>query len=202
MSLSQEDLLQELELLPVWRLRDPVPSPVVEAAPQDGVVEASPQEASAKEISAVEVKPALAAVENLAEKSVEIPQPTHQFRFVASEDAQWGFVLEKQHDDEAEVLLQNMLKAVAVKVMHDVSDATVERLDQQQAKVLVVMGQGEAQALLNSTEALAQLRGKVHQHKATPVIATYSPSELLLQLENKAKAWEDLCLAKATLANL
>jgi len=35
----------------------------------------------------------------------------------------------------------------------------------------------------------------VHDYHGTPVIVTYHPAYLLRQPTEKAKAWEDLCLA-------
>lgn len=188
MSLSREELLRELELLPVWQSRNPAQPPVAAVMPK------SDARADAVETGAVP--------ETQAEQSKVVAPPLHQFRLVVSEDAQWAIVLDKQHSAESEVLLQNMLKAVDVNIAQDVADATTDHLKQYVTKVIVVMGELEAQTLLNETQALSQMRGKMHQYQNIPVIATYSPSELLLNLDNKAKAWEDLCLAKLTIVNL
>lgn len=190
--MSREDMLHELELLPAWQLRDPVPSVTAEA-----MTDIVAEPAAEAPLTAKEEVPA----KNSQEVETAVDVPKHQFRLIASEDAQWLFVLERQHTEEAEALLQNMLKAVAVSIKQDVVDANAERLGQYSAKVVVVMGEDEAQQLLSETQTLAQLRGKVHRHQEQSVIATYSPSELLLNLADKAKAWEDLCLARVT-ANL
>ena len=43
----------------------------------------------------------------------------------------------------------------------------------------------------------AAARGKVLRYDGIPTIATYHPADLLRKPADKAKAWSDLCLAKA-----
>ncbi|MCV2369543.1 uracil-DNA glycosylase [Roseateles oligotrophus] len=66
-------------------------------------------------------------------------------------------------------------------------------------RIILAMGRLAVQALLGSNEPLGRLRGRVHDYQGTPVIATFAPSYLLRNLAEKARAWEDLCLARATL---
>ena len=62
-------------------------------------------------------------------------------------------------------------------------------------KVLLAMGRFAIQQLLGRDEPIGRLRGQVHDYHGTPVIVTYHPAYLLRQPTEKAKAWEDLCLA-------
>jgi uracil-DNA glycosylase family 4 len=55
------------------------------------------------------------------------------------------------------------------------------------------------QALLGTDEAIGKLRGRVHQRRGVPVIVTYHPAYLLRTLADKARAWDDLCLAASVL---
>lgn len=64
-----------------------------------------------------------------------------------------------------------------------------------QPKIIVTLGRFAAQALLGREATLASLRGQVHQYEGIPLIATYHPAYLLRSLPEKAKAWQDLCLA-------
>ena len=176
MSLNREALLRELELLPVWQLRQPVSAPASAVLAQDAAPVIAPE--------------------------VEAKKAIHQFRLMTSDDAQWAFVLEQRHDSDAEALLQNMLKAVAIKVAQDSFDANRVDLNQLTPKVIVVMGESEAQQLLSQTQTLDAFRSKQHQHQSVPVVVTYSASHLLLNLADKAKAWEDLCLAKSVITPL
>jgi len=64
-----------------------------------------------------------------------------------------------------------------------------------QPRLILAMGRFAAQALLASDEPLGRLRGRVHRYRGVPVVATYHPAYLLRTLADKARAWEDLCLA-------
>ena len=55
------------------------------------------------------------------------------------------------------------------------------------------------QSLLATTEPIGRLRGREHRYNGVPVVVTYHPAYLLRNLPDKAKAWADLCLARALL---
>ena len=63
--------------------------------------------------------------------------------------------------------------------------------------VLLIMGRLAAQALLQSAEPLGKLRGQTHQLAGVPAFVTYDAAYLLRSLPDKARAWDDLCLAQA-----
>ena len=65
-----------------------------------------------------------------------------------------------------------------------------------QPKVILVMGRFAVPALLGTSEPIGKLRGRPHQYRGIPVVATYHPGYLLRNLRDKAKAWADLCLAQ------
>ena len=67
-----------------------------------------------------------------------------------------------------------------------------------QPKIILAMGRFAVQSLLRSTEPIGRLRGRVHHYQGVPLIVTYHPAYLLRNMEDKAKAWDDLCLALAT----
>lgn len=71
-----------------------------------------------------------------------------------------------------------------------------------QPKLILALGRFAAQSLLASDEAIARLRGRVHTFQNVPLIVTYHPAYLLRNLPDKARAWEDLCLARRTMMNL
>ena len=127
---------------------------------------------------------------------------------------------------EAGVLLANMLKAMGLSVAQVTLTPSVkcrtegqstgpQELAQCEAylrrqvalsrpKMILAMGRYAAQALLansvsNPVPPLGQLRGVVHKYEGIPVVVTYSPTNLLRNPADKAKAWADLCLAKASL---
>lgn len=64
-----------------------------------------------------------------------------------------------------------------------------------QPKIIVTLGRFAAQALLGREATLASLRGHVYHYEGIPLVATYHPAYLLRSLPEKAKAWQDICLA-------
>ena len=73
------------------------------------------------------------------------------------------------------------------------------QIDLVRPRVLLAMGRFAAQALLASDEPIGKLRGRVHRWRDTPVVVTYHPAYLLRTLHDKARAWDDLCLAASLL---
>ena len=68
-----------------------------------------------------------------------------------------------------------------------------------QPRIILAMGRFAVQQLLRSQEPIGRLRGRVHRYQGVPLIVTYHPAYLLRNLPDKARAWEDLCLALKTL---
>ncbi len=69
-----------------------------------------------------------------------------------------------------------------------------------QPKLIVALGKSAAALLLGTDATIASLRGRVHDYRGVPLVVTYHPAYLLRNLPDKAKAWEDLLLARATVA--
>ena len=65
-------------------------------------------------------------------------------------------------------------------------------------KLIVALGKTAATALLERDATLGSLRGKLHDFNGIPLIITYHPAYLLRSPMEKAKAWQDLCLAVRT----
>ncbi len=70
-------------------------------------------------------------------------------------------------------------------------------------RLILVVGRFAAQTLLGTDASIASLRGRVHRYRAgeleVPVVVTYHPAYLLRDRhEDKARCWQDLCLARAT----
>ncbi len=64
-----------------------------------------------------------------------------------------------------------------------------------QPRLLLAMGRFAVQTLLDSSEPIGRLRGRVHRVGGRPVVVTYHPAYLLRNPADKARAWADLCLA-------
>jgi DNA polymerase len=69
-------------------------------------------------------------------------------------------------------------------------------------RLIVALGKVAAVNLLGRDASIAALRGQLHEYRGIPLIVTYHPAYLLRTLNDKAKAWEDLCLAVATMRRL
>jgi DNA polymerase len=65
-------------------------------------------------------------------------------------------------------------------------------------KLILAMGRFAVKTLLKSDDAIGKLRGRVHRYEGIPVIVSYHPAYLLRNMPDKAKAWDDLCLALKT----
>jgi uracil-DNA glycosylase len=234
---DRTEILRELGLLPVWRLRAG-PGPRAAAA--------------AAEVSRVEValatKPAvLDRVQRIAtlqwrDFAADVSACTacalHRTRRkavpgVGDVRAQWLLVGEAPGAEEdakgepfvgqAGRLLDNMLAALGLRRGESVYIANVLKcrppgnrtpepleaeacrpyLDRQieliRPAIIVALGKSAATTLLNAEATIASLRGRVHRYHGVALIVTYHPAYLLRNLPDKAKAWEDLCLARATL---
>lgn len=75
-----------------------------------------------------------------------------------------------------------------------------------QPRLILALGRFAAYTLLADTVPqvhalpLGKLRGRVYRYQGLPVVVSYHPAYLLRNLPDKAKAWEDLCLALDTAA--
>ncbi|KYC29119.1 putative phage SPO1 DNA polymerase-related protein, uracil-DNA glycosylase family [Sterolibacterium denitrificans] len=71
-----------------------------------------------------------------------------------------------------------------------------------QPRLIVALGRPAAQTLLQSEIKISAARGRLFDRAGIPVVITYHPAYLLRTLNDKAKAWEDLCFARRTMAGL
>jgi uracil-DNA glycosylase len=65
-------------------------------------------------------------------------------------------------------------------------------------RIILAMGRFAVQSLLRSSEPVGRLRGRVHTYQGVPLVVTYHPAYLLRNPADKARSWDDLCLAAAT----
>lgn len=75
-----------------------------------------------------------------------------------------------------------------------------------QPKIIVLLGRAAVFSVLREDKSLASLRGKTLSYQGAageiPVVVSYHPAYLLRNLPDKAKAWEDLCRARALMRRL
>ena len=215
----RQDLLAEMGLAPVWRLRNRPPA--LEAPP-------------AKPVGSgwIELKQAVPACTACGLNKTR----TQTVFGVGDENADWMLIGEAPGAEEdrlgdpfvgqAGKLLDNMLAAISLKRGENVYIANVLKcrppgnrnpepgevekctpfLKQQisliQPKLIVAMGRFAAQTLLSSDASVASMRGRVFRYEGVPLIVTYHPAYLLRNLPDKAKAWADLLFARKTMASL
>ena len=67
-------------------------------------------------------------------------------------------------------------------------------------KIIVALGKTAAIRLTGNEASLGSLRGRVHEYRGIPLVISYHPAYLLRNLPDKAKAWEDLLFARRTLS--
>ena len=76
-----------------------------------------------------------------------------------------------------------------------------------QPKIILALGRFAIQLLLGETPALAEqplgrVRGSVYSYQGVAVVPLYHPRALLRHAADKAKAWQDLCLAADTVQGM
>ncbi|MDO9636324.1 MAG: uracil-DNA glycosylase [Thiobacillus sp.] len=217
--LSRDDVFNELGIGPVWRLREaPASSPLTaDALPihsWDTLTDAVAH-CTACKLSATRTQGVLGVGDRNADWLIVGEAPG------ADEDAQGepfvgqaGKLLDAMlaSIDLArgnKVYITNVLKSRPPGNRNPESDEIaacmpylLAQIELIRPKVIVALGRFAAQTLLQTDEAIARLRGRVHQYQGVPLIVTYHPAYLLRNLPDKARAWEDLCLARRTYATL
>ncbi|WP_418318394.1 uracil-DNA glycosylase [Piscinibacter sakaiensis] len=76
----------------------------------------------------------------------------------------------------------------------------VRQIELIKPRIILAMGRFAVQSLLRSNEPIGRLRGRVHHYQGVPLVVTYHPAYLLRNPLDKARAWDDLCLAAETAA--
>lgn len=181
MTMTREDVLRELELLPVWQLRTPVTPTQAKVAQATELT----QQVEAQEVTA----------------PVSAPEVQQTLRLLVSEDASYLFLLAPPQSVEEETLLQNMLKAMQAKTRVDIDSQSMSDLSAYSPKIIIAMGEMASQSI-GLIANIHAVRSQIHQTEFGVAIVTFSPRHLLQNLADKAMAWEDLCLAKAHIKSL
>ena len=242
----RNELLKELGISPVWRLRD-APQAQVEVAalapaaaltvrePEAPVTPAVARSGDPGPVAGMDWPALKACVADCTACILHVKRNKTVFG-VGDENADWLFIGEGPGADEdaqgepfvgqAGKLLDNMLAAIALKRGANVYIANIVKCrppgnrnpqpEEAQAcsgylqrqielirpKLIVALGKVAAVNLLGRDASIASLRDQVHAYRGIPLIVTYHPAYLLRTLNDKAKAWEDLCFAVNTMAGL
>ena len=199
--MTREDVLRELELLPVWQLRAPLKPLVVVDNPvlhDEPVVEVTSVVEPALEKSAYEI-PLSFAPESALETAPEVIQEplteAVSYQCIASDDNAYLFILAADLlTADAQTLLNNIWRAMRLNVKPAFS-STAASLDLAPHQVMIVMGETVAQQLLTKTESLQSLREQPLTYQDKPLVVTYDAAYLLENSANKPQAWADLISA-------
>lgn len=245
MKLSREQIIEEMGLGPVWRLRqaesvapgadgagNEAPAVAKCRAPADGAPDrpANAPGAVAQTLDWPALREAICAC-----TACGLCQGRKQaVPGIGDENADWLFIGEGPGAEEdargepfvgqAGKLLDAMLAAIDLKRGDNVYIANAVKcrppgnrtpeaaeiaacrpwLKRQIAlirpKLIVLLGRAAMYAVLGEERALGACRGRIFEYRdgelVVPVLVTYHPAYLLRNLPDKAKAWEDLCLAR------
>jgi DNA polymerase len=216
--LSRDDVFNELGIGPVWRLREAPASPLTADAPPTSTWEHladAVANCTRCKLSTTRTQGVLGVGDRNADWLIVGEAPG------ADEDAQGepfvgqaGKLLDAMlaSIDLArgnKVYITNVLKSRPPGNRNPEPDEIaacmpylLAQIELIRPKIIVALGRFAAQTLLQTDEAIARLRGRVHLYQGVPLIVTYHPAYLLRNLPDKARAWEDLCLARRTYATL
>lgn len=211
MNMTREDIMRELELMPIWQLKQPLTTMpfVTKPAAAETLVKAQP----------VATQPAVVAPEGVESEVEEIttvqlviaePLPvTAEFIATPALAAEPIEVVEKiatpwllccplaTAHTEAHALLHNMVKAMRLLSTDVVVLTDASKLEQYQANTTLLFGLAAAQQYLKvQTDNIEAMRGKPHQQQGACWV-TYHVEDLLNNPALKRGAWQDLCAALA-----
>jgi DNA polymerase len=221
---AREDILEEMGIAPVWRLRtrdaDPAAAPATPVDARTARIARFDLDALADDVAAC------TACGLCRTRARAVPG-------VGDARAEWMFIGEAPGAEEdargepfvgqAGKLLDNMLAAIGLDRRRGVYIANVLKcrppnnrtpeplevdacrpyLERQieliGPRLIVALGRSAASTLLGVDASIASLRGRVHRLQGRPLVVTYHPAYLLRNLPDKAKAWEDLLFARRVL---
>jgi uracil-DNA glycosylase family 4 len=215
------ELLEEMGLTPVWKLR---------AGSSQEIPERKDQDTSVAGMDWPQLKAKVAGCTDCKLRA----GCTQTVFGVGDESAQWLLVGEAPGAEEDRLgepfvgqagrLLDNMLAAISLSRGKNVYIANVlkcrppgnrnpepeevakcsphllRQIGLIRPRLILAMGRFAAQTLLGTDATIASLRGRVHRYAGVPLVVTYHPAYLLRNLPDKAKAWADLRFAARTIA--
>src|SRR5262245_31840948 len=223
----RDEILQEMGLAPVWKLRSAAQAISGEIKPEE-----SENKSSLAEMSWPQLKAKVAGCTDCKLRA----GCTQTVFGVGDEQAEWMLVGEAPGAEEDRLgepfvgqagrLLDHMLFSIGLARGKNVYIANVlkcrppgnrnpepdevakcsphllRQIELIKPKLIVAMGRFAAQTLLETDASIATLRGRVHRYAGRPCIVTYHPAYLLRNLPDKAKSWADLVFARKTMASL
>jgi DNA polymerase len=195
MNMTREDILHELELLPVWRLRVPSVAQAVVVSAPDVFVKAESQTDSVINPEPV-IADSVVPIPVVQKPEVEKPE-------VEKIVKQWAFVcgVSSTQEDECALLMSNILKATHLELADYVLLNEINALANYQVGDILLFGLDLAKMYLNASEIdLGNLRGQYHMVEGVRCWVTYHPEQMLQDPLLKREVWRDICAAMPKLA--
>lgn len=225
MHLTREDMLRELDLLPVWRARMPATAPlqtmpvavpvVIEAVATmveqtialttEGLntpVRLAPQEVpitalAAPDEVAIDVP---AAPEEVPVEVLAVPSdvPTASVTIAPLLQSPWLLCCPPSADAASQTLLHNIVRALALSADQVTIHTEIIGAAQVQASFCVLFGLEAANAFLGTQHTeLASIRGRLLNVGSMWLVVTHPPLAILQNPLLKREVWQDLCLLLA-----
>lgn len=229
MKVNREDMLRELELLPVWRLRSPMAGalPVTTLSEQTVLTQSIALEESIAKIEQVIIAepaathvPEVAALPavDVAEARAEVVTETSviQERFAPDAAAvpitdvspepllksPWFLYSPQAGNAASQQLLQNIVRALQFPVEEVALHRQVVSLHQVKADFGVLFGLEAANQFLGADHReLAAVRGQLLTQGDMRYVITHEPRAMLANPQLKKEVWQDLCLLLAQKEN-
>ncbi len=199
MSLGREDMLRELELLPMWRSRV---APVMVG--EDPAV-ALPQETAAEPIAPMPEPPVIVAL--VPEEVAVAPVVAIVAHSISNSPAPaatptvtttWLLVCPDSADADQQRLLQAIIQAMHLPEAEWTLSHHALTMADTQCRFVLLFGVEAANAYFNTAfSEVAPLRGQVQQQGDTRVVITHHPAQMLAQPLLKREVWQDVCLLLA-----
>ncbi|MFD1123275.1 hypothetical protein ACFQ2T_12210 [Methylophilus flavus] len=224
MSLVREDMLRELELLPVWRLRAPVevntvsdtvalaPVTPISEPPSEKVADVLPEIVIATPVIAEPViaSPVIAEA-FISEPGIRFAEEVASPPLAATEvqpqevisppliESPWLVLCPQAGDAAAQQLLKNIVQALKLppEALH-VSDQDL-KVTQVQGRFCILFGLQAANTFLGTNHAeITSIRGQLLKHADLSYVVTHHPHAMLEDPLLKKQVWHDVCLLLAT----
>lgn len=193
--MTREEILKELELWPLWTLRQPLPdlTTFISAEPLESL-----HSQQRKLLSHANTEIVVDDIADLDGKSHEEAETASEIYFQCYE-ADGGLCVAVHQlialSKDERLLWDNICRAMRLPMCLVENAATVNDLiDKKSAKVIILIGESTAQRVFNTTESLEVLRAKPLTFADKPCVVTYDLAYLLKHSQDKSKAWDDFCL--------
>ncbi|MEZ0210682.1 MAG: hypothetical protein ACAH08_06970 [Methylophilus sp.] len=204
MSLGREDILRELELLPVWRLRAPAAENALPAMALTTAPERSTETPIEKNVLALSDPADVEPVTELRAESepapvVEISENTQLEATPAPLiQSPWVLMCPRLDDPAAQALLENIVRALKLAPEESHVSHQPVKLAQVQSRFAILFGLEAANTFLGTNHGdLASIRGQLFTHAEMHYVITHHPDAMLAHPLLKKEVWHDLCLLLA-----